>query len=118
MLHFQISQKCLTLCLCVIVSMSILNITVRNNIKKKKSRLSFVLSKFIIFMLQHVHCPLGKIICWNLPCNTLTAPVGETRHLKSTKNNVKVSVLEFLYSYENVQNPMMNTVTFKDESLF
>ena len=98
--------------------MSILNITVRNNIKKKKSRLSFVLSKFIIFMLQHGHCPLGKIICWNLPRNTLTAPVGETRHLISTKNSVKVSVLEFLYSYENVQNPMMNTVTFKDESLF
>ena len=37
MLQFQISQKHLTpLCLCVIVSMSILNITVRNNIQKKK----------------------------------------------------------------------------------
>ena len=59
MLQFQISQKHLTpLCLCVIVSMSILNITVRNNIQKKNSRLSFVLSEFIIFVLQSL--PLRK----------------------------------------------------------
>ena len=78
---FSDFSKRLTLCLCVIVSMSILNITVRDNIKKKMSRLSFVLSEF---MSQSLPLKKNNLLEFTVPVIALQQKVGETRLLIST----------------------------------